>query len=198
MVCPPWHNDPAAAHLRHSCGVPSQGSVAWWSRSELSAWPSQDWSRRTVHVPAALFNFSVPQGAAFHLHASRYAVRLYRALAQLLLFPADEADAGEWRRDRGRALRSLLGCFEWDLRQLPTPLRHLVAPDSDASRGSALQQTVAVQMAFRAFQERELRLAGTLRSPSSVDVSASCSDNLAYAWCYKPGYVIQSMHIGFR
>ncbi|KAL1445587.1 hypothetical protein MTO96_029141, partial [Rhipicephalus appendiculatus] len=130
------------------------GPVAWWSRSELSSWPSPDWSRRTVQVPVALFNMSVPDGAPFRLHASRYSVRLYRALAQLLLFPtdADEPDAGEWRGDRGRALRSLLGCFEWDLRELPTPLRQFVAPDPGASRGSALQQTVALQMAFRGYQ----------------------------------------------
>ncbi|KAK8772593.1 hypothetical protein V5799_024163, partial [Amblyomma americanum] len=124
--------------------------------SELSTWPSFDWSESTVHVPTALFNDSLLEGAAWAFHASRYSVRLYRALSQLLLFRADpdERDAGEWRRTRGRALEALLGCFEWDMRQLPMALRApAAAPDSEASRGAALQQTVALQMAFRAFQK---------------------------------------------
>ncbi|XP_077548515.1 uncharacterized protein LOC144161789 [Haemaphysalis longicornis] len=130
--------------------------------SDLSTWPSYDWSRRTVHVPAALFNASVPTtGPVFALHSSRYSVRTYRALAHILFRSAsDELDAALWRQDRGTALASLLACFEWDLRQLPKALRAAgiddrgaVAPDSAASRGAVLQQTVALQMAFRAFKK---------------------------------------------
>ncbi|KAH6943527.1 hypothetical protein HPB50_023165 [Hyalomma asiaticum] len=165
--------------------------VAWWSRSELSTWPSPDWSRRTVQVPAALFNLSVVEGAPFSLHASRYSVRLYRALVELLLFPtdADVADAGEWLGDRGRALRSLLGCFEWDIRQLPMPLRNLVAPEPDASRGSALQQTVALQLAFRAYQK-------LMRRKGNRDFRYRALSNLSSAQLFFIYYALDNCESG--
>ncbi|XP_077550456.1 uncharacterized protein LOC144163370 [Haemaphysalis longicornis] len=97
----------------------------------------------------------------FALHSSRYSVRTYRALAHILFRSAsDEPDAALWRQDRDTALAPLLGCFEWDLRQLPTALRAAssddlgaVAPDSAVSRGAVLQQAVALKMAFRAFKK---------------------------------------------
>ncbi|KAH7937282.1 hypothetical protein HPB49_010013 [Dermacentor silvarum] len=111
-----------------------------------------DRSLGRVLVPAALFNTSVPgNSTGFSLQLARYAVRFYRALLEALFvderghFDPDEASR--------RRLETLLQCFESDLRELPAALRGPVAPDPAMSRGAVLQQTAALQLAFRAFQE---------------------------------------------
>ncbi|XP_070394461.1 uncharacterized protein [Dermacentor albipictus] len=115
--------------------------------------PSYDRSLGRVLVPAALFNTSVPgDSTGFSLQLARYAVRFYRALLEAL-FPDERG--GHFHPDEAsrRRLEVLLQCFEWDLRELPAALRGPVAPDPATSRGAVLQQTAALQLAFRAFQE---------------------------------------------
>ncbi|KAH7961756.1 hypothetical protein HPB52_011925 [Rhipicephalus sanguineus] len=105
-----------------------------------------------VQVPTALFNTSVPgNSAGFSLQLARYAVRFYSALLEAL-FVDERGQLGPDDASR-RRLETLLQCFEWDLRELPTALRSPVAPDPAVSRGAILQQTAALQLAFRAFQE---------------------------------------------
>ncbi|KAK8768795.1 hypothetical protein V5799_014740 [Amblyomma americanum] len=106
---------------------------------------------RRVLVPAALFNISVPgNSAGFSLQLARYAVRFYLALLDALLLE-------DWNRGRDEAVRrklqALLQCFEWDLRELPATLRGSVGLDPARSRAALLQQTAALQLALRAFQE---------------------------------------------
>ncbi|KAH9370869.1 hypothetical protein HPB48_022054 [Haemaphysalis longicornis] len=106
-----------------------------------------------VLVPAALFNTSVPvNSVGFSLQLARYAVRFYHALLDSMFLV--DLDPGYWGGDAPRRrLEGLLECFEEDLRLLPARLRGQVAPDSALSRAAVLQQTVALQLAFRAFQE---------------------------------------------
>ncbi|KAH6938106.1 hypothetical protein HPB50_006783 [Hyalomma asiaticum] len=105
-----------------------------------------------VQVPAALFNTSVPgNSAGFSLQLARYAVRFYRTLLEAL-FVGERGQIGPDDASR-RRLETLLQCFEWDLRELPAALRGPVAPDPAMARGAILQQTAALQLAFRTFQE---------------------------------------------
>ncbi|KAL1484799.1 hypothetical protein MTO96_032391 [Rhipicephalus appendiculatus] len=105
-----------------------------------------------VQVPTALFNTSVPgNSAGFSLQLARYAVRFYNALLEAL-FVDERGKLGPDDASR-RKVETLLQCFEWDLRELPPALRSPVAPDPAMSRGAILQQTAALQLAFRAFQE---------------------------------------------
>ncbi|KAH8008960.1 hypothetical protein HPB51_008151 [Rhipicephalus microplus] len=103
-----------------------------------------------VQVPTALFNTSVPgNSAGFSLQMARYAVRFYYALLEAL-FVDEEGQPDDASR---RKVETLLQCFEWDLRELPPALRSPMMPGPAMSRGRILQQTAALQLAFRAFQE---------------------------------------------
>ncbi|KAH9370867.1 hypothetical protein HPB48_004070 [Haemaphysalis longicornis] len=114
---------------------------------------SYDRLLRRVLVPAALFNTSVPgNSTAFSLQLARYAVRFYHALFDSLFLEDQEPAFGVSDTSR-RKLEGLLDCFEGDLRELPPSLRGPVAPHSALSRGAVLQQTAALQLAYRAFQE---------------------------------------------
>ncbi|KAH9359985.1 hypothetical protein HPB48_020783 [Haemaphysalis longicornis] len=123
--------------------------------SPLSTQASYDSLRRLVFAPAALFNASVPPNSTFFsLHMARFAVRVYRALVRKLFEGAVEPDlAHSYSEELLRKLGFLLRCFQSELQQLPSGLRGPVAPDASLSRGAVLQQTVAVQMAYRAFRE---------------------------------------------
>ncbi|KAL3254761.1 hypothetical protein MRX96_017509 [Rhipicephalus microplus] len=88
----------------------------------------------------------------FNLRA--FAVRFYRAAVEALLHRDAVQSSLRYSDDLQRRFEDVLGCFEWELRQLPAGLSHsAVAPNSVTARGAFLQQTVAVQLAFRAFQE---------------------------------------------
>ncbi|XP_049276407.1 uncharacterized protein LOC125760401 [Rhipicephalus sanguineus] len=124
-------------------------------RSELATVPDYEVMRQLVHVSMALFNTSVPSNATvFAFHLSRVAVRLYRALVQLLFPNIYERDApitlGD---DARRQLDRLLSCFEDDLRRLPASVRGPVSIDSAKSRGALLQHVAAVKLALRAFDD---------------------------------------------
>ncbi|KAK8783798.1 hypothetical protein V5799_009838 [Amblyomma americanum] len=122
--------------------------------SQLLTFATHDFAGRRVHIPAALFNASVPANTShFSLHFSRFAVRFYRALVEAALRRDTVPASLRYGDDPVRRFEELLNCFEWELRQLPVALRQPIAPDSMAARGAVLQQTVAVQLAFRAFQE---------------------------------------------
>ncbi|KAH8028487.1 hypothetical protein HPB51_017447 [Rhipicephalus microplus] len=124
-------------------------------RSELMTVPDYEVMRQLVHVSMVLFNTSVPTNATlFSFHLSRVAVRVYRALVQLLFPNIYERDApitlGD---DARRQLERLLSCFEDDLRQLPTTVRGPVSIDSAKSRGALLQHVAAIKLALRAFDD---------------------------------------------
>ncbi|XP_077523084.1 uncharacterized protein LOC144133897 [Amblyomma americanum] len=131
-------------------------SLAPTSLSPLRTQTSYDASRRRVRIPAALFNASMPtNSSASVLHLSRYAVRFYRGLVEKLFDTAYEADSLRFADDIQK-LELLLNCFERDLGQLPGSIKGQAPPDPALSRGAALQQTVALQLAYRAFQELSL------------------------------------------
>ncbi|KAH7965424.1 hypothetical protein HPB49_007518 [Dermacentor silvarum] len=134
------------------------GDMATMSRSQLLTTATYDAPRRRLHVPAALFNVSVPANTShFSLHFARFAVRFYGAVVEALLHRDAVQPSLRYSDDLQRRFEDLLGCFEWELRQLPAGLSHSAdAPYSVTARGAFLQQTVAVQLAFRAFQEAEL------------------------------------------
>ncbi|KAK8765920.1 hypothetical protein V5799_007297 [Amblyomma americanum] len=126
------------------------------ARTELATIPEYDVMRQAVHVPMALFNTSVASNTTmFSFHLSRVAVRLYRALVQIL-FPRNiyERDAPLALTDETlRRLDELLSCFEKDLRVLPATLRGPVSVDSAKFRGALLQHAAAVKLGFRAFRD---------------------------------------------
>ncbi|KAH9371824.1 hypothetical protein HPB48_021608 [Haemaphysalis longicornis] len=123
-------------------------------RSQILTMATYDAAGQRVHVPAGLFNTSVPANTShFSLHFARFAVRFYGALVEMIMHRDAVQPALRYDDDLLSRFEDLLDCFEWELRQLPAGLRQPVAPDSATTRGSFLQQTVAVQLAFRAFQE---------------------------------------------
>ncbi|KAH6937592.1 hypothetical protein HPB50_001881 [Hyalomma asiaticum] len=92
--------------------------------------------------------------ATFRFTFRAFAVRFYRAVVEALLHKDAVQPSLRYDEDLQRRFEDLLACFEWELRQLPGGLSHsAVAPHSVTARGAFLQQTVAVQLAFRAFQE---------------------------------------------
>ncbi|CAN7979625.1 unnamed protein product [Ixodes pacificus] len=125
-------------------------------QSDLSTRASYDETRQLVHVPMALFNTSVPSNSTmFALHLSRFGVRSYRALVELL-FQNNVYDLEaplSFTGEQARKLENLLSCLELDLRQLPLSLHGSVTPDMATSRSALLLHTIAVQLAFLAFQE---------------------------------------------
>ncbi|KAH7961792.1 hypothetical protein HPB52_012155 [Rhipicephalus sanguineus] len=124
-------------------------------RSQLLTTATYDAPSRRLYVPAALFNASVPVNTShFSLQFARFAVRFYRAVLEALLHRDAVQPSLRYSEDLQRRFEDVLSCFEWELRQLPAGLSHsAVAPNSITARGAFLQQTVAVQLAFRAFQE---------------------------------------------
>ncbi|KAM7283959.1 hypothetical protein ISCGN_001064 [Ixodes scapularis] len=137
--------------LRGSAGLPKRPL-----QSDLSTRATYDETRQLIHVPMALFNTSVPSNSTmFALHLSRFGVRSYRALVELLFQNnVYELEAPlSFTDEQTRKLESLLSCLELDLRQLPLSLHGSVTPDMATSRSALLLHTIAVQLAFRAFQE---------------------------------------------
>ncbi|CAN7982458.1 unnamed protein product, partial [Ixodes hexagonus] len=137
--------------LNGSAGLPKRPL-----QSDLSTRATYDEVRRLVHVPMALFNTSVPSNSTmFAFHLSRYGVRLYRALVELLFQNnVYESEAPlSFTEQQVRKVDNLVRCFELDLCQWPRSLNGSVTPDMATSRGALLLHTTAVHLAFRAFQE---------------------------------------------
>ncbi|KAH9366373.1 hypothetical protein HPB48_018134 [Haemaphysalis longicornis] len=120
-----------------------------WSGSELSTEVTFRQPLRTIHVPATLFNSSIPtNSAAFVFHLARVAVRYYRALVQLLHDDQYELDAP-------------LSFDEDDFRLLSDCFGRASQADSvdGGSQGEAglrralLDQTSAILLAVTAFEE---------------------------------------------
>ncbi|KAH7943516.1 hypothetical protein HPB52_009172 [Rhipicephalus sanguineus] len=112
-------------------------------RTDLSVEASFRRDFQLVHVPAALFNDSVPTGSSiFVFHLARVAVRFYRALAQFLHENPYEREAPlSFTQDYGHQLADILDC----LRER--------ALDSGAllSARELLDRTTALLMAVNAF-----------------------------------------------
>ncbi|KAK8787722.1 hypothetical protein V5799_022498 [Amblyomma americanum] len=125
------------------------------ARSELATIPEYDVMRQAVHVPMALFNTSVASNTTmFSFHLSRVAVRLYRALVQVLFPNIYERDAPlSLNEEMARRLDRLLSCFEEDLSKLPADVRGPVSVDSAKFRGALLQHAAAIRLALSAFED---------------------------------------------
>nr|XP_050030008.2 membrane metallo-endopeptidase-like 1 [Dermacentor andersoni] len=125
---------------------------AWAGRSELSAEASFRRDLQLVHVPAALFNDSVPTtSSVFVLHLARVAVRFYRALTQFLHENPYERDAplsiaNDYDYDYDYRLTEALECLK----------KHGYAGDPRGARRSAralLDRTTALILAVTAFDQ---------------------------------------------
>ncbi|XP_077500164.1 uncharacterized protein LOC144110967 [Amblyomma americanum] len=105
-----------------------------------------------IHVPAALFNVSVPTNSSvFVFHLARVAVRFYRALVQLLYenpyereVPLGFTDESRWRQ------AALVECFGKDSRRVLPRLQG----SYEAHLGRTfLDRTSALQLSLKAFDE---------------------------------------------
>ncbi|KAK8758957.1 hypothetical protein V5799_003411 [Amblyomma americanum] len=123
---------------------PSTGSpLAVWARYRLCL--------QLLQIPVGLVNGSVPtNGTVFALHLSRFAVRLYAGLAQLLY----EGTLYEleiplyFTEDAERTLDQLIDCLLSDARSLfPSGL------EADRVRNALLEQVLALQLGFMAFRQ---------------------------------------------
>ncbi|XP_065310243.1 serine/arginine repetitive matrix protein 2-like [Dermacentor albipictus] len=125
---------------------------AWAGRSELSAEASFRRDLQLVHVPAALFNDSVPPtSSVFVFHLARVAVRFYRALAQFLHENPYERDAplsiaNDYDYDYDYRLAEALECLK----------KHGYAGDPRGAQRSAralLDRMTALILAVTAFDQ---------------------------------------------
>ncbi|KAH9372594.1 hypothetical protein HPB48_019113 [Haemaphysalis longicornis] len=115
-------------------------------RSELRSVVTYDRPLRLVHVPAALFNLSVPTNTSFAFHLARVAVRFYRAMLQ-------EAALTYEARHR---LDELVDCFGRDMQGSPRSLRDAWTPPYDGRQSAGkvlLDQNMALLLALRTFQD---------------------------------------------
>ncbi|KAH8021233.1 hypothetical protein HPB51_013880 [Rhipicephalus microplus] len=118
--------------------------------SPLSVWARYRLCLQLIQIPVGLVNSSVPtDGTVFALHLSRFAVRLYAGLSQLLyegtvyeleipLYFTEEAE---------RAFDEALDCLLCDARR-----RFPYGLDVDRVRNALLEQVLALQLAFMAFR----------------------------------------------
>ncbi|KAK8784092.1 hypothetical protein V5799_009546 [Amblyomma americanum] len=116
--------------------------------SELSTEASFRRAFQMVHVPAALFNDSIPaKGSVFVFHLARVAVRFYRAIVQLLYENPYERDAPLSFSEETRAqLADLLACFQM--------VGYTINPEAASSLGRTfLDLTSALLLAVAAFDE---------------------------------------------
>ncbi|XP_064469326.1 uncharacterized protein LOC135383981 [Ornithodoros turicata] len=136
-----------------------QGGSKQW-RLEQSAFntiATYDYSRHVVYVPQGLINSSVSTGSTlFAFHLARVAVRIYHALVEILL--DDNIYVGDvpirFTHESQRRLSDLMNCLERDLRHFPHSLGpNRLLMDAASIRRSALIQTTAVYLGYRAFRE---------------------------------------------
>ncbi|KAL1443370.1 hypothetical protein MTO96_007458 [Rhipicephalus appendiculatus] len=125
------------------------------SLSDLAGVATFERALRTIHVPAALFNFSVPTNSSvFVFHLARVAVRMYRGLVQLLDDSSYEFETPIGLTDELRRRRAdLVSCFTKDaLRSLPTHFGGTRAVERQL--GTAfMERTSALGLSVSAFDE---------------------------------------------
>ncbi|KAH6929046.1 hypothetical protein HPB50_022521 [Hyalomma asiaticum] len=118
--------------------------------SPLSVWARYRLCLQLLQIPVGLVNSSVPtNGTFFALHLSRFAVRLYAGLSQLLY----EGTVYEleiplyFTEDAERMLDEALDCLLCDARR-----RFPHGLDADRVRNALLEQVLALQLGFKAFR----------------------------------------------
>ncbi|KAH6940706.1 hypothetical protein HPB50_005265 [Hyalomma asiaticum] len=122
--------------------------------SEFSTEASFRRSLRVVHVPAALFNTSVPSNSSFFVfHLARVAVRFYQALVQLLYQDPYERDVPlSFTEDSRAKLEALLRCYDSDVQS--SVAASPASPEGASHlRRAFLDRTSALLLAMRAFEE---------------------------------------------
>ncbi|XP_070394675.1 uncharacterized protein [Dermacentor albipictus] len=119
--------------------------------SPLSVWARYRLCLQLLQIPVGLVNSSVPtNGTFFALHLSRFAVRLYAGLAQMLY----EGTVYElelplyFTEDAERAFDEALDCLLYDARR-----RFPYGLDADRVRNALLEQVLALQLGFLAFRQ---------------------------------------------
>ncbi|KAK8763716.1 hypothetical protein V5799_033669 [Amblyomma americanum] len=153
-----------AARFAEKMGLLSGGPRgASFGASIFDASPQYDVQRKSLFVPAAVVNVSVPtSGSLFALHIARFGVRLIRGLVPALyndfVFsyqPSDDAPL-LYTHDYDRRLRDTVKCLVGDYLRAPDILKSsFMRRMSDVSPAgfSFLEQTVALMQSFWAFEE---------------------------------------------
>ncbi|KAH6934821.1 hypothetical protein HPB50_001136 [Hyalomma asiaticum] len=129
--------------------------------SELRTEVTFDRALHRVHVPAALFNLSVPTNSSFFVfQLARVAVRFYRGLVQALYEnPFEKREVPlRFTDESRRRLNDLSSCFVDDAQRSAPVVRGLWSPPSSQRRWSSLgkpllDQASALSLALRAFDE---------------------------------------------
>ncbi|CAN7991251.1 unnamed protein product [Ixodes hexagonus] len=124
-----------------------------FAASDLKTQASYDPERMTVHVPMALLNLSVsPKSTLFAFHLSRFAVRFYKALVQVLSESFYEPDVPmSFSPDSRRALGDVVRCLTESIRG--ANLDGYSSLDRSNLPEALLDQTMALQLSLKAFHE---------------------------------------------
>ncbi|KAL1416854.1 hypothetical protein MTO96_027450 [Rhipicephalus appendiculatus] len=144
--------------LSNSSVLRRQGGVD--ATSELRTEVTFDHALHRVHVPAALFNLSVPTNSSFFVfQLARVAVRFYRGLVQSLYENPFEREVPlRFTDESRRRLSDLASCFVDDAQRSPPDVRGLWSPPRSQGHWSSvgkplLDQASALLLALRAFDE---------------------------------------------
>ncbi|KAL3209865.1 hypothetical protein MRX96_037672 [Rhipicephalus microplus] len=131
--------------------------------SSLDASPRYDVETKSLFVPVAVMNASVPtNGSMFAFHIARYGVRLIKGLMPVLyndfVFSSGPYDNAPLLYTQGydRRLRDTIKCLVGDYYRAPDILKsNFMRSMGDISPAgfSLLEQTVALMVAYWAFQE---------------------------------------------
>ncbi|KAH6941567.1 hypothetical protein HPB50_020457 [Hyalomma asiaticum] len=125
------------------------------AHSDLAGAATFERAFRTIHVPAALFNVSVPTNSSvFVFQLARVAVRLYRGIVQLLDDNPYEHETPLGLTEELRRRRTdLVSCFARDaLRNLPVRFGATSGAEGHLGR-TFLERTSALLLSARAFDE---------------------------------------------
>ncbi|EEC18980.1 endothelin-converting enzyme, putative [Ixodes scapularis] len=124
-----------------------------FATSDLNTRAKYDPERMTVHVPMALFNMTVsPNSTLFAFHLSRFAVRYYNALVQVLSENFYERDAPiSLSLKSQQELADLVRCLTEDLRK--TELDRYSSLNLARLPEVLLDQTMALQLSLKAFHK---------------------------------------------
>ncbi|KAH6937003.1 hypothetical protein HPB50_025092 [Hyalomma asiaticum] len=131
--------------------------------SSLDASPKYDVQTKSLFVPAAVMNASVPtNGSMFAFHIARYGVRLIKGLMPVLyndfVFSSGPYDDAPllYTQAYDRRLRDTVKCLVADYNRAPDLLKSSFMRsmgDISPAGFSLLEQTVALMAAYWAFQE---------------------------------------------
>ncbi|XP_037567923.2 uncharacterized protein LOC119448775 [Dermacentor silvarum] len=128
--------------------------------SELRTEVTFDHALHRLHVPAALFNLSVPTNSSFFVfQLARVAVRFYRGLVQALYENPFEREVPlRFTDESRRRLSDLASCFVADAQRSPSDFRGLWSPPPAQRSWSSvgkplLDQTSALLLTLRALDE---------------------------------------------